>query len=108
LGNLDYTEVTAQAPLKRPTGALRDHIQHLRSAEAGGTRGDSIFGESIYRAKDEIPHTGIYSVFHYQHRPPHNLLMRQGERFPACSRCGERVFFRLSGIAETLISDRDS
>ena len=64
-------------------------------------------GENVYRAKEKVPQTGVYRVFHYQHRLPHNVMMRQGERFPACNKCGERVLFRLSSTAEALMSDRD-
>lgn len=64
-------------------------------------------GQNVYRANEKVPQTGIYRVFHYQHRLPHNVVMRQGEQFPACNKCGERVLFRLSSIAEALISDRD-
>jgi hypothetical protein len=63
--------------------------------------------ETIYRVSESAPHTGIYRVFHYQHRLPHNVVVKQGERFPPCNKCGERVSFRLSSAAESLLSDRD-
>jgi hypothetical protein len=63
--------------------------------------------ETIYRVSESAPHTGIYRVFHYQHRLPHNVVMKEGQRFPPCNKCGVRVSFRLSSAAEALLSDRD-
>jgi hypothetical protein len=63
--------------------------------------------ENRYSAGQWAPQTGIYRVIHYQHRLPHKVVMREGQRFPACNTCGKRVSFRLSSTAEPLISDRD-
>lgn len=66
-----------------------------------------MFGQDTYRAHEKVPQTGLYRVLHYQHRLPHSVVMRQGQHFPACNKCGERVSFKLSRMAEPLISDRD-
>ena len=51
--------------------------------------------------------TGLYRVFHYRHRLPHDAVIRQGEFFPTCDKCGKRVMFAPSSTAEPLFSDMD-
>jgi hypothetical protein len=63
--------------------------------------------EKAFHARQRVPETGLYRVFHYQHRMPHDVMMKQGELFPACNRCGDRVLFRLSNSAEPLLADHD-
>ena len=63
--------------------------------------------EITYYARQKVPRTGLFRVYHFQHRLPHDAMMRQGELFPACNTCGQRVFFRLSHTAEPLTLDRD-
>ena len=43
---------------------------------------------------------GIYQVIHHAHRVPHKVLVRKGDRFPRCNRCGAAVRFRLIKQAE--------
>jgi hypothetical protein len=38
---------------------------------------------------------------------PHDAMMKRGELFPACNKCGERVLFRQSNTAEPLRCDQD-
>lgn len=66
-----------------------------------------MLGENAFHAGQKVPQTGLYRVFHYQHRMPHDVVMKQGELFPACNKCGEHVLFRLSNPAEPLSADRD-
>ena len=54
-----------------------------------------------------VPQTGLYRVFHYRHRLPHDAVIRQGELFPTCDKCGQRVMFAPSSTAEPLFSDMD-
>jgi len=63
--------------------------------------------EKIYRSGEQVPKTGLYSVSPYQHRMPHDGVLRHGELFPACNRCGERVAFRLSASTTTVSDDQD-
>jgi hypothetical protein len=63
--------------------------------------------EKTYRSGQKVPETALYRVFHYQHRLPHDVVIHQGEDFPACDRCGQRVVFSISDTAETLYSDAD-
>jgi hypothetical protein len=38
---------------------------------------------------------------------PHDAVLRRGEVFPACNKCGERVTFKLSANAEPISNDQD-
>jgi hypothetical protein len=38
---------------------------------------------------------GIYQVTHREHRQRHNVVVRKGEHFPRCHKCGDAVRFRL-------------
>jgi len=63
--------------------------------------------EKIYRSGEAVPCTGLYRVSHYQHRMPHDAVLRHGEVFPACNKCGERVMFRLFTNAGPISKDQD-
>jgi hypothetical protein len=63
--------------------------------------------EKTYRAGEQVPNTGLYRVFHYQHRMPHDVVVSQGSLFPPCSKCGNRVMFKLSNSADPLSEDQD-
>jgi hypothetical protein len=39
------------------------------------------------------PHSGIYRVYHYQHRLPHSVILLKDDLLPACHSCGDRVEF---------------
>ena len=43
----------------------------------------------------KIQHSGIYRVFHAAHRLPHEVILIAGEEFPRCSKCQDKVKFRL-------------
>jgi hypothetical protein len=60
-----------------------------------------------YRAGQPVPCTGLYRVSHYQHRLPHDVFITQDRLFPPCRRCGERVSFKLSASANSLLTDQD-
>jgi hypothetical protein len=42
-----------------------------------------------------VPHTGIYRVFHGEHRLAHEVTALQGHTFPVCSKCSNEVHFEL-------------
>jgi len=48
-----------------------------------------------YKTGQEIPDSGIYKVFHQQHRLPHEVTLLKGETFPRCAKCGDLVEFEL-------------
>ena len=48
-----------------------------------------------------VKRTGIYSVTHRAHRPPHQAILQQAEIFPVCRTCGSAVEFEfVSPLAE--------
>lgn len=57
--------------------------------------------------------TGVHTVIHHQHRPAHQVIVWQGEKFPACRKCGTRVSFEFvqpledSAEVEHIGYDRD-
>ncbi len=63
--------------------------------------------EKIYRSGETVTCTGLYRVSHYQHRMPHDAVLRKSEIFPACNKCGAKVVFRLSASAESISNDQD-
>lgn len=63
--------------------------------------------ERVFRAGDLAPESGVYSVVHEDHRPTHAATLFKGERFPSCSRCGDKVRFVLSRPAAVISEDLD-
>ena len=53
-----------------------------------------------------IPETGIYRVIHGEHRLPHEVILFQGEKFPRCAKCRDKVCFELVYPAEEIHSGR--
>jgi len=52
--------------------------------------------ESKYFAVgDEIPQSGLYNVFHAEHRTSHKAVLLKGETFPRCEQCKDDVHFQL-------------
>src|ERR1051326_1235946 len=49
-----------------------------------------------FKPTDRVPVTGIYTAKHDQHRKEHEVFAKEGETFPNCRRCGERVSFALT------------
>jgi hypothetical protein len=48
-----------------------------------------------HRTGLKIRQTGIYTVYHAEHRLPHEVTLLKGETFPRCSQCGTSVEFEL-------------
>ncbi|HEX5435229.1 MAG TPA: hypothetical protein VFY05_13410 [Candidatus Angelobacter sp.] len=63
--------------------------------------------EQLFKAGDEVPVSGVYTVRHYLHRESHNATIFRGERFPACNRCGAAVRFVLARRASRIMEDAD-
>lgn len=53
-----------------------------------------------YNTGQAIPASGIYTVFHEQHRLPHEVTLLAGEIFPRCAKCGNLVEFVLDQSAQ--------
>jgi hypothetical protein len=63
--------------------------------------------EQVYKAGDEVPETGVYTVRHHLHRENHSATIFKGERFPSCIHCGAAVRFVLSRRANRILEDAD-
>ena len=55
-----------------------------------------------YRTGLKIPQSGIYKVTHSRHRLPHEVTLLEGEIFPRCAHCGDKVQFQLIAAAQGL------
>ncbi len=64
-------------------------------------------GTHIFSAGQSCPQSGRYTVRHYQHRLWHSAVVFEGQEFPRCSRCGDRVRYVLDEAIGTLSDDRD-
>ena len=42
-----------------------------------------------------VNRSGIYEAFHATHRVTHSVTLLQGQKFPLCSRCKDRVSYEL-------------
>lgn len=51
--------------------------------------------QPVFRAGEAISDSGIYWVHHFEHRNPHEVTLLRNEIFPACAKCGDRVYFEL-------------
>jgi hypothetical protein len=56
---------------------------------------------------EKIPVSGVYRVFHSQHRVSHEVTLLAEEIFPRCSQCQSRVQFELIAEAPVAQSDND-
>jgi hypothetical protein len=57
-------------------------------------------GELVYKAGEIVPSTGIYRIFHDQHRLMHEATLTLGTRFPLCRMCGSAVTFVLVRVIQ--------
>jgi hypothetical protein len=53
---------------------------------------------------DVATETGIYRVYHDQHRLPHEVTVLRGDQFPRCAKCNDAVSFELFYAAPLLSS----
>lgn len=60
-----------------------------------------------FRAGEKIPETGVYRVFHTQHRVSHEVILLVGEKFPRCSQCETDVHFELLQSIPEIEQDAD-
>ena len=58
----------------------------------------------FFRAGEAIPKSGIYRVFHLDHRMSHEVTLLRGEVFPRCEQCGDATHFELVRAASSLDS----
>jgi hypothetical protein len=85
-----------QSPKMKGRGKSRHH---------SGRRDRSV---TSYSAGDIVKETGIYEVIHdQQHRTAHEVVLLNGDSFPPCDSCQERVRFRLIRTAPYIFQDED-
>ena len=58
-----------------------------------------------FRAGENIPTSGIYRVYHVDHRNSHCLTLLAGHAFPRCARCDDKVHFELIAEAPEIAND---
>jgi hypothetical protein len=58
-----------------------------------------------FRPGDQVPTTGIYTANHDGHRSAHEVFATEGDKFPNCRVCGERVNFALAQAASHIHKD---
>ncbi|MGB7554005.1 MAG: hypothetical protein WBM04_06510 [Candidatus Korobacteraceae bacterium] len=63
--------------------------------------------EQAYKPSERVPVSGVYRVEHNGHRVEHDVTMLEGETFPACSVCNDRVRFALKHRATGIRQDPD-
>ncbi len=63
--------------------------------------------EEVFRPGEAVSQPGIYQVTHYQHRMPHEAVIKDGTRVPGCRVCGDQVRFRMVRSASPIELDRD-
>ncbi len=63
--------------------------------------------QPFFRAGEPILETGIYRVFHGEHRVTHEVTLLEGEVFPECRECGPVVHFELLRAAPEAGIDKD-
>jgi hypothetical protein len=63
--------------------------------------------EKDLRPGDKAPQSGIYEVRHNDHRDHHQVTLKEGQAFPACRTCGDKVRFILLRAATPVEADAD-
>ncbi|HUI83177.1 MAG TPA: hypothetical protein VL240_03090 [Candidatus Binatia bacterium] len=63
--------------------------------------------EHVYRPSEAVPVSGVYRVEHNHHRDAHDATLLEGEVFPACVVCEDRVRFTLKHRAASIHGDKD-
>ena len=48
-----------------------------------------------FRCGDKILESGIYRVYHGNHRLPHEVTLLRDQLFPKCVKCANSVYFEL-------------
>lgn len=59
----------------------------------------------FFRVGEPVPTTGVYRVFHAEHRVSHEVTLVSGQDFPRCSGCDDNVHFELMHAAPEIEQD---
>jgi len=54
-----------------------------------------------------VARSGVYCIFHAGHKNPHSILFLQGDYFPPCQECGDKVRFKLQAPTYWTVHDID-
>ena len=101
---------------RKETKAIQVNTQRVRSIQSGikgggRPRSHSRQGDRtspLFSAGATVRETGIYEVIHDRaHRTAHEVVMLNGDSFPACDTCEQRVRFRLIRTAPYIFQDED-
>lgn len=94
-----------------PVHFMPSRPEYPRAKGGGKPRphsGGSDRPQSLFSAGDSVRETGIYEVIHDRgHRVAHEVVMLNGDAFPACDTCEQRVRFRLIRTAPYIFQDED-
>ncbi len=60
-----------------------------------------------YKPGEIVPTSGIYTVVHHDHRPPHDVIVVRGEEFPTCRFCKTDVRFHPARLLPHMTHDFD-
>lgn len=63
--------------------------------------------ESQNKPGEVVPCSGIYRIVHAEHRTEHEGTLLEGEVFPGCTVCGEKVRFQLRQAANPIEQQPD-
>ena len=64
-------------------------------------------GSRAYKPGQIVPISGVYTIIHLDHRPPHEAVAVRGDLFPACRICKEQVRFQVAQIVPHVTHDFD-
>lgn len=56
--------------------------------------------ELIYKPGETVPKSGVYRIYHHQHRLMHEATLEKDTRFPQCRACKTKVKFSLIHAAK--------
>jgi hypothetical protein len=85
----------------------------MRSVRISGRSGLQIVQKEekvpspFFRAGERIPESGVYRVFHPEHRVSHEVTLVSGQEFPRCSSCATGVHFELIHAAPEIDLDKN-
>ena len=63
--------------------------------------------ENLYKPSEQVLVSGVYRVDHNGHRDSHEATLLEGEVFPVCAVCEDRVRYVLKYRAGSIHLDKD-
>ena len=59
-----------------------------------------------FQSGESVPNTAVYAAVHDGHRVTHHVTLREGEVFPQCEQCRDRVRFEFVAGGSLLDDDQ--